>query len=741
MPLNEADTRAKLIDPAIKAVGWTEDHIRRETTQLRIDLDPTTGRARRRGSGRSDYLLRFRVNPGTQPVPLALIEAKAEDKPPGHGLEQAKGYRERHNVPFVFSSNGHLFVEYDHLTGLTTAPRPLTNFPTPDTLKARYEVGMGFRLEAEAARPLLTPYKGGEGQRRYYQDAAIRAVLESVAQGRNRALLTLATGTGKTFIATNLLYRIAEAGGLKRALFLCDRDELRMQGLAALKAAFGADAAEAYRVEGRNNAANARVHVATYQTLGIDRDDADASFLSQFYPPDYFSHIVIDECHRSAWGKWFEVLRRNSNAVQIGLTATPRTLEITEDSEEAREDERIRANNIDYFGQPVYAYDIAQGIEDGYLAACEIVRRDVVLEEKGSAEVVTGLDAEDLEGKTLTDARTGAPVGFEETQAHYDAGQFEAKITLPERTASLCDDLFSQLIATGGPEQKTIVFCARDSHADAVARELNNRYARWCAETGQERAADYAFKCTAESGGQTLLADFKGAERSHFIACTVDLLTTGVDVPPLRNVVFFRYMRSPITFYQMIGRGTRIHEPSGKLMFRVFDYTDAMRLLGEEFRSRAATVTDAGKPPALESPKDREDDVRVIAVESLTAKIVDGGRFVLMNQDGRDLRMPIEEYRAKLATELKAEAPDPATFRGIWIEPPRRRTLIDRLVARGLSARVLQEVEGMRDYDPSMSSPRQLMERRRARATIALRASPAITLPGSGPCRRTAAPP
>ena len=120
---------------------------------------------------------------------------------------------------------------------------------------------------------------------------------------------------------------------------------------------------------------------------------------------------------------------------------------------------------------------------------------------------------------------------------------------------------FPNLIATGGPEQKTIVFCARDSHADAVARELNNRYARWCAETGQERAADYAFKCTAESGGQALLADFKGAERSHLIACTVDLLTTGVDVPALRNVVFFRYMRSPITFYQMIGRGTRIHEP------------------------------------------------------------------------------------------------------------------------------------------------------------------------------------
>jgi len=392
------------------------------------------------------------------------------------------------------------------------------------------------------------------------------------------------------------------------------------------------------------------------------------------------------------------VLRRNSKAAQIGLTATPRTLEITEDSEEAREDERIRANNVRYFGEPVYAYDIAQGIEDGYLAACEIVRRDVVLEDKGQGEVLTGLDAADLEDKTLTNARTGAPVGFEEAEAHYDAGQFEAKVTLPERTAALCDDLFACLLATGGPEQKTIVFCARDEHADAVARELGNRYAAWCAETGQERAADYAFKCTAASGGQAMLADFKGAERSHFIASTVDLLTTGVDIPALRNVVFFRYMRSPITFYQMIGRGTRIHEPSGKLMFRVFDYTDATRLLGEEFLSRAATVTEPGGIAPL-GHEEGEDDVMVIAVEGLTATVIDGGRFVLMNQDGRDVRMPIEEYRQKLAAELKAEAPDSATFRGIWVEPPRRRTLIDRLVARGLSARVLQEVEGMRDYD------------------------------------------
>ena len=412
MPYTEADTRAKLIDPAIKLRGWTEDHIRREISQPKVVLDDSGGAARKGGGGRVDYVLRYRVNPGTQPVALAFIEAKAEDKTPGAGLEQAKEYRRRHNVPFVFSSNGHLFVEYDHFTGAATKPQPLDAFPSPDALRARYEAGMGFSLASPEARPLLTPYKSGDAQRRYYQDAAIRAVLEAVARGRTKALLTLATGTGKTFIASNLLYRIAEAGQLQRALFLCDRDELRSQGADALANLFGADAQKAYRrPDGKNNAANARVHVATYQTLGIAGEAGDdPGYLDAFYPPGYFSHIVIDECHRSAWGSWFEVLKRNPQAVQIGLTATPRTIELTEDPE----DERIRASNAAYFGDPVYAYDVAQGVEDGYLAACEIVRRDVFLEAKGASEIATGLGRADLDGKVLTDGLSGRAMGVAE---------------------------------------------------------------------------------------------------------------------------------------------------------------------------------------------------------------------------------------------------------------------------------------------------------------------------------------
>ena len=263
--LNEADTRAKLIDPAIHTRGWSEDLIRREETAGTVEI--INGRARRRSRGKIDYALRVKVNVDTQPVALALLEAKRENLPAGHGLDQAKGYAEcrRLTVRFVLSSNGHQFVEFDCFTGLTSVPKPMTEFPTPAELRARYERGMGFSLETPAARPLLQPYPGGEGTRRYYQDAAIRAVMEKivkdqVTQQPKRALLSLATGAGKTFIAVNLLKRISDAGQLTRALFVCDRDELRNQALAAFQNVFGSDAAEVYRKSDGTNNARERPH-------------------------------------------------------------------------------------------------------------------------------------------------------------------------------------------------------------------------------------------------------------------------------------------------------------------------------------------------------------------------------------------------------------------------------------------------------------------------------------------------
>jgi type I restriction enzyme R subunit len=663
MGLGEADTRAKLIDPTLHSRGWTEDLIRREETAGAIEV--ADGRPRRRARGRTDYVLRVRVNASSQPVAVALIEAKAEGLPPNHGLEQGKGYAacKRLNVQLVYASNGHLFVEYDRASGLTSPPRPLAQFPTPAELRMRYEQAMGFGLESPPARPLLMRYPGGEGTRRYYQDAAIRAVLEKLARGEKRALLSLATGAGKTYIAVQLLRKIADAGQLRRALFVCDRDELRSQALTAFQNEFGADAAP---VSGANPQKNARILIATYQTLDIDTDEAAASFLVANYPENYFSHIVIDECHRSAWGKWSEVLTRNPGAVQVGLTATPRQLEVTERSREADADLQVNADNVRHFGEPVYEYDMGQGIEDGYRAACEIVRRDIFLDDKPRNERETGLVHEDLEDKVIVDAHTGEIVDHGEARRRYEASAFEDRLLLPERVQAMTRDLFADLLATGGPEQKTIVFCARDRHAHDVAAALNNLYAAWCAAEKRPRLEPYAFKCTAASGGQDYLADLRGASRHHFVATTVDLLTTGVDVPCVRNVVFFKYVRSPIAFHQMVGRGTRLDPTTGKLMFRVYDYTDATRLFGQGF-----ITPPPSRPPSKPSePPPPAPPERTLQVEGFDVHVTDAGQYIVTSVDGQARVVTIEEYRAQLARRLVEEAPSLERFRSLWIAPP-----------------------------------------------------------------------
>ena len=688
--MNEADTRAKLIDPALRAAGWTENLIRREVTAAPVEI--VGGGAGRLGHGRADYTLRVQVAPGTQPVAVALIEAKAEGYPPTRGLEQAKRYAasgERLNVPFVYSSNGHRFVEYDASTGLTAVARPMGEFPSPEDLRARYEAAKNFALDAESAKPLRTPYRGGEAQRRYYQDAAIRATLERSAASGNRALLSMATGSGKTFVAVNLLRKIADAGQLRRALFLCDRDELRAQALAALRGAFGADAAAA---EGGDPQKNARIIVATYQTLGVDGDNPDSTFLRENYPHDYFSHIVIDEAHRSAWGKWSEVLERNPRAFQIGLTATPRELP-NENTEDSRRDAEITADNLKYFGEPVYHYSIGQGIEDGYLARMEIRKRDIFLNRHLETEKITGVSKADMEGKALMDALTGAAVSVEEARELYEARSFETSLMIPDRVSEMCEDLFGQLIETGGPAQKTIIFCARDRHADDVAIGMNNLYAEWARANGETPASDYAFKCTAETKGAGL-AELRGSATHHFIATTVDLLGTGVDVPRVVNVVFFRYVSSPISFHQMIGRGTRLHPESGKMMFRVYDYTNAARLLVGDFASKPSTGRGGkgGDPP--------DGTERPIEVEGMDVRITAAGTYIYTtDESGEEVALTLEEYRERLAAKLVADVPTLEDFREAWADPEPRREMVSRLPDAGRSPSVIRHLTGMDDCD------------------------------------------
>jgi type I restriction enzyme R subunit len=693
MPLNEKETRDELIDPAIKVVGWTEEHIRREETAGRIAI--IKGKAVRSRSGRTDYTLRIKISKEAQPVAVAVLEAKSEDKHPSYGLEQSKLYARAKllNTPFVFATNGHLFIEHDRFTGLTSDPKPLAEFPTPGELWTRYEKGMGFQLTDEAAKPLVTPYAGGgENYRRYYQDACIRAVFEKCAKPEEvkRALISLATGGGKTTIAALMLRRFADAGQLSKALFICDRTELRENGAKAMRAAFGSNAAE---VKEGDPAKNARVLIATYQTLGIDKDDADASFLLSHYPENYFSHIIIDECHRSAWGKWSEVLRRNPDAVQIGLTATPRKIRIPEgaNAEELADDERLLADNIRHFGEPVYEYDLAQAMEDGYLAACEIRKRDIFLEDMKEPEQMTGLKKEQLADKTLRDPVTGATLTLADLEKKYKATRFEGLLKLPDRVEKLAADLFDQLLAHGGPEQKTIIFCASDDHADNVTAAMNNLYAKWCKQTGKTRVEPYAFKCTGASDGNDLVPDFRGSRTHHFIAATVDLLSTGVDLPCVRNIVFARYLRSSILFYQMLGRGTRIDAATQKLMFRVWDYTNATRLFGKEFISPLETEYEEGEGG---NPGPIRVEARGISVE-----IHDGGHSLLADVNGKAMPVSVADYKVRLASALLREAPDLPAFVRQWIDPQLRVELIAHLPESGTSAEKIRLLSEMNDYD------------------------------------------
>lgn len=700
MPRNEQQTRTELINPVLFERGWIDAFIREERTPGGTDI--IDGKPRKR-KGRTDYLLCVPVIDGRPPFPVAILEAKAEDKLPSLGIQQAKDYMKKFNVPFVFSTNGHLYAEYAEDTGQIADALSLSNFPKPENLKQRYEQIKGLQLASDSMKPLLMPYKGGEAARYYFQDAAIRATLEGIANGNKKILLSLATGTGKTIIAAQLLYKLAQAGQLKRALFVCDRDELRTQGNAKLHGIFGDNV---QIVTTQDPQKNARILVATYQTLNMTEEFDEPKFWRENYPKNYFSHIIIDECHRSAWGKWSVILKDNPEAVQIGLTATPRiVVGGKKDANGRKNDEEITAHNIEYFGEPVYEYSIGAAQDDGYLAACEVIRRVVDLDKKE-------ITKEDIEKRSAFDPYTGKMVNPEDIEEQYTAKDYEVKLMLDDRVNAMSEDLFQHFLSTGGPHQKTIIFCARDNHANQIMIALNNVYEKWCKENKRTPKERYAFQCTGNPdlrpSADKLIPDFRGAKNSHFIATTVELLSTGVDIPNLDNVVFFRYLESPISFYQMIGRGTRTGEPRGsKAMFRVYDYTNTTRLFGEAFISRAKPSKPEKEPPeGTESPahtygKEEVPRRKIIRVgeHQFTVQIQGEGRSILCVEEGKEVLIPVEEYKQRLAEKLVEEAPSIDALRQTWITPEKRIRLLVNLPGGEGAVRLVRELEDEQECD------------------------------------------
>lgn len=705
MSLNEEETRHFLIDPVLREKGYNDHSKLKLETPAPVEATGYKGR-RRAGGGRTDYLLCVQVSNNPKSLPVGVLEAKRESADPLKGMEQAKGYAEcsRFSVQYVFSTNGHLYGEYDKTTHLQTPPRSFKDyFPTHTELTARYAQDTGIDLNKPESNLLFIADSPAFPKYRYYQDAAIRACFEKILHCEQqkqmcRVLLALATGAGKTVIAANLLWRLSQAGRLpKPALFLCDRDELREQAYNKLSAVFGDNARIVSNSKGGNTAQNARIHIATYQTLGLDDEESKAaSFLSEHYPPDSFSVIIIDECHRSAWGRWSEVLLRNPNAIQIGLTATPRQLR--EAKNQSQEDALITANNLKYFGEPVYEYNLIQAQEDGYLAACEIVKRRASIDGKSftKAEVLAANPVNAKTGNALTQNE------INDLKAEYNALHFDNQLQIEKRTPEMCADLFKLLCEHATPEQKVIIFCTREAHADAVAMHLNNLYSQWCKQQNRTPKELYAFKCMGvANGGREKIEPMRGSGERAFIACTVDLLATGVDIERLNAVVFFRYLKSSILFYQMVGRGTRIDEPTQKYKFWLYDYTGVTDLFGTDFITAKTATGKKKKPPDDTGGGDGDDDegATIIKIGGQEVTVENHGRFILTRRDGRDVKMPIAEYRHEMLQRVLREARSLPEFRQLWIESSKRRELINHLVGENYSPEVLRELENMQDFD------------------------------------------
>jgi len=708
MSMNEQETRYHLIDPILRDKGY--DDITKLKCETPAPVEPTGPKGRRKkGSGRTDYLLCVQVGEMAKPLPVAVLEAKKEDEDPLKGMQQAKKYSEceRFDVKYVFASNGHLYGEYNHFTKLHTGPNPLADFITHKDLTARYAKDTGINLNSPEAQILFMPDSPPWNKYRYYQDAAIRAAFEKIIlqiqKGENpRVLLSLATGAGKTIIATNLLWRLNEAGQLaKPALFICDRDELRTQAYEKLSAAFADNVRIVKTEKGENAAKNARIHIATYQTLGLDDetpDDKIASFLSEHYPENAFSIIIIDECHRSAWGKWSEVLKRNPQAIHLGLTATPRKL-VTK-KELSPEEAEISANNFNYFGEPVYEYSLAQAQEDGYLAACEIVKR------KSDIDNRIFTKQEILDAK-VTNIKTGRPLTEAElTKDIYTGKDFDNELFIEMRTPAMCEDLFQQLVENGGPEQKVIIFCNREIHADRVVMYMNNLYVKWCRKNNQVVKDDYAFKCMGgDNNGADKIEPMRGSGQRAFIACTVDLLEAGVDIERLNAVVFFRYIKSAIKFYQMVGRGTRIHEETQKYKFWLYDYTGVTDLFGTEFISKPRKPKDGGKTGGGGDGGGTgggggNGEAPVIGVvRGHNVKVSPQGSFILGSRDGKEIAIPVDEYRKEIIQRVLSEAHNLDEFRQLWIETQKRKSLINHILEANFSPEVIKEIDKMNDYD------------------------------------------
>ena len=671
--MNEAETRAEHIDPALEAAGWGVVEGSRIRREYPITLGRIEGNGRRGKPLIADYVLIYRTRK------LAVVEAKAWDDGITEGVAQAKNYAGKLAIRYTYSTNGRGIYGIDMQTG---NEGELPRYPTPDELWNLTFTEANAWRDRFAAVPFED--KGGSHPSRYYQDIAVDRVLEAIAADKPRILLTLATGTGKTFIAFQIAWKLfhsrwnlsREPSRRPRILFLADRNILANQAYNEFSA-FPEDAM--VRIEPADIRKKGKVpkngslFFTIFQTFmsGPPKDGKDSPYFGE-YPPDFFDFIVIDECHRGGANNestWRDILEYFAPAVQLGMTATPK-----------------RKDNVDtyaYFGDPVYIYSLKEGINDGFLTPFKVKQISTTLD-----EYVYTPDDKLIEGEV-------------ESGKRYTETDFNKIIEIKEREAHRVKLFMEQI----NQNEKTLVFCATQDHALAV-RDLINQM-----KTSKDPS--YCQRVTANDGalGDQYLRDFQDNEKSvPTILTTSQKLSTGVDARNIRNIVLMRPINSMIEFKQIIGRGTRIYD--GKDYFTIYDFVKAHHHFGDpewdgepmEPEPKPALPPLPPLPPdppelPRPEPAPRRQKIKVTLADGKARTIQHMMCTTFWHPDGTPISA--RQFMEMLFGRLPEFFKDEAELRALWSTPDTRKKLLEGLAEKGFGKEQLAEMQKIIDAEKS----------------------------------------
>ena len=673
--LSEEDIKLRYITPAITGKGWSVTDISMEAqvklTDGKINL---RGNLVARGKAKyADYMLFF-----NRATPIAIVEAKDANHSVSHGMQQAKEYAEMMDIPFAYSSNGFGFQEYDFLTG-TERTIPMDSFPTKDELYARFlhESHDGEGISDKELKIINQPYCTGQDifPPRYYQRNAVNRTVNAVARGEKRMLLVMATGTGKTYTAFQIVYRLLKTGLVKKVLYLADRNVLVDQSIEQdFKPLNNTIHKVSYQQDKENPDTAHEVYFALYQQL-IGKEGAKN--YAELFKPEFFDLVIVDECHRGSAkddSNWREILEYFKDAIQLGMTATPK--------------ETRYQSNISYFGEPLYKYSLKEGIDDGFLAPYKVINITTNIGDEWRP--VKG--QRDIYGNLIEDRI-------------YNNTDYDYNIIIEDRIREVAHVVSNYLRSTD-PMAKTIVFCADEDHAERMRIALTNENADMC-----RKFPDYVVRITgSDTYGQSKLDYFIAvASKTPVVATTSKLLSTGVDCKMVKLIVLDQRINSMTEFKQIVGRGTRIREKDGKTHFTIMDFRNITRLFADPdwdgpIEIDKGYMPDRPKPdtpPVLTDPPMGGGDV---AREATPIVDRDGCRVEVIHKtvsvydsDGKLLRTEsITDYTRQTINSTYATLDD---FIMRWNQAERKAEIAEMMRERGIDLQALKHDQGMDDVD------------------------------------------